>query len=98
MSEKKDRGRLYRVSESQLRSEVRTTKKVKLKDGSKAHETSVMKVGAGKNPTVMLAPYKKELKNVDKVVIQLQSKKPFKATITDARAVKRGRGKYKSRG
>lgn len=102
MSEKtpKEIQSMYRVTKDQLRSEVRTTKKVKLKDGTKAHEVPVIKNwGSGKNPGVMFAPYKKELRNVDKVVIKLESKlgEPFKATITDARAVERGRGKYKVR-
>jgi hypothetical protein len=100
MSEKtpKEMQSMYRVSKDRLRSEARTTKKVKLKDGTKAHEVPVIKNwGAGKNPGIMLAPYKEELKNVDKVVIQLESKNPFKANITDTRAVERGRGKYKVR-
>lgn len=84
---------MYRVRKDQLRSEVRTTKKVKLKDGSTAYETSVMKVGAGKNPTIMLSPFKKQLENVDKVAIQQNPSNPSEIII---RKLERGRGRPKS--
>ena len=93
MSEKKDWRSLYRVTKNQLRSEVRRTKRVRLKDGSTAYETSVMKWGAGKNPGVMLAPFKKQLKNVDKVAIQLRSENPLEIVIKKS---ERGRGRPKS--
>jgi len=93
MSEKKDWRSLYRVTKNQLRSEVRRTKRVKLKDGSMAYKTSVMTVGTGKNPCVMLAPFKRQLQNVREVAIQLNPKNPSEIVI---RKLERGRGRPKS--
>lgn len=86
---------MYHVSKDQLRSEVRVTKKVRHKDGRTVYETSVMKWGAGKNPGIMLAPYKKlfEEQKIDRVAIQLESANPLRIMITKS---ERGRGRPKS--
>ena len=53
-----------------------------------------MKVGAGKNPTIMLAPFKKQLKDVKKVDIQLRSENPLEIVVKKS---ERGRGRPPTR-
>lgn len=84
---------LYATPSTTL-SEARITKRIRTKNGKTLYEIPIIKNwGAGRNPGIMLAPYKKQLQTVDRVTVELISEKPFAALIKKS---ERGRGRPKS--